>query len=333
MRPLSILTFILLFFACKNEQKPEAQQFGKTGDPKIDGLTEQIFKTPTVADLYFQRAQLFFKSGNSGFDFAIKDMQYAMSIDSTNLPYYHFLSDVYLKYAQSRLAVATMEQAAAVAPTQIPTLLKLSEVYLITKQYGAALATLDKIQKQDPQNSDAYFLVGMILKEQNDTERAIKAFQKSADLNSDNKDAFIELGKLYTDKNDPIALKYFDNALLLDSLDFNAMIGKGYYFQTKKQTNEAIDVYKNILAHNPRYDIALFNLGLIYMDADSLDKANSHFNMVIQETPTFYKAYYFRGLVAEKKGDKNTALQNYKQALAFKSDYAKALEGIKRMNN
>ena len=328
-----LITSIFIVFACKNEPKrAAAPQFSKTGNPQIDALTEQIFKDPKNANLYYQRAQLFKKNGaQGGYDVAIEDMKYALSLDSTNIDYHHFLADVYMDYAQSRLAGATMERAAALAPTRIPTQLKLTETYLITKQYGLALATVDKILKQDPQNSDAYFLLGMVFKEQNDEARAINAFQKAVDLDSDNKDAFIELGKLFTNKGNPLALKYFDNALLIDSLDFNAMMAKAFYFQTKNQVSDAITEYKKILAHNPRYEFALFNLGLMYLDKDSLDQANNHFNIVLKESPTFYKAYYYRGFIAEKRGNKEDALKNYKQALEFNSAYDKALEGVKRL--
>ncbi len=324
---------ITLILACKNETKPEPPRFDKTGNPQIDALTEQIFKDPNNAQLYFKRAQLFYKEGaQGGYDVAIKDMVYALSLDSTNVDFHHFLSDVYMDYAQSRLAVSTMERAATLAPENIPTLLKLSETYLITKQYNAAGASIDKVLTKDPQNADAYFLLGMMFKEQSDTARAINAFQKSADLDSDNKDAFIELGKLFTDKGNPLALKYFNNALLIDSLDVNAMMAKAYYFQTKNQIGEAIEEYKKILYNDPRYEFALFNLGLLYLEKDSLEQADSHFNIVLKEAPTFFKAYYYRGYIAEKRGDKVNALKNYKQALEFNSGYDKALEGVKRLS-
>ena len=142
----------------------------------------------------------------------------------------------------------------------------------------------------------------MVLKEQNAEDKALGAFQKAVDFDSDNKDAFIELGKIYTNKGNPVALKYFDNALQLDSLDFNARMAKAFYLQTKNQIKEAISEYKKILAIDPRYENALFNIGLLYLDSDSLDLAAKHFNIVVNEAPTFYKAYYYRGFIAEKQG-------------------------------
>ena len=120
-----LLTFSIIFVAisCKNEPKSDAPQYGKTGNPTIDSLTDLIFKNSKDANLYFQRAKLFNENGEKGgFDYAIKDMQYALSLDSNNIDFHHFISDVYMDYSQSRLAVQTMERAATIAPTRLPTL-------------------------------------------------------------------------------------------------------------------------------------------------------------------------------------------------------------------
>lgn len=330
----SLFAFLIIVLAssCKNEPKSDAPQFGKTGNRAIDSLTELIFKSPKDANLYFQRARLFDENGeNGGYDYAIKDMEYALTLDSTNIDYHHFLGDIFMDYSQSRLAVQTMERAAALAPTRLPTLLKLTEFYLITKQYGQALQTIDKILKQDAQNSEAYFLTGMVFKEQGDEARAINAFQKAVDLNAENKDAFFELGQLFTKRGNPLALKYFDNVLLQDSLDVNALMGKAFYLQSNKRVPEAIEIYRKIIVNDQHYVAAIFNLGFLYLEQNDLENARFHFDLCIKESPTYYKAYFYRGAIAEKQGNKEAALTDYQHALEFKSDYDKALEGVSRL--
>jgi tetratricopeptide (TPR) repeat protein len=334
LRIFNVLYFVFFIISCKNNTIGKTPKFAKTGDPDIDILTEQIFNNPKNADLYYQRAQVLYKKGEQGgIDFAIEDMKYALNLDSANIGYHHLLSDIYLDYAQSRLATTTMERATEIAPTHLPSLLKLTQLYITTKQYSSAYAILDKVLKQDAQNSEAYMLMGLAFKEQNDNERAAVAFQKAADFDSKNKDAFIELGQLYTEKGNPIALKFFDNALMVDSLDFNAMMGKAYYYQTKNRADEAIAIYKHIVSIDARYENALFNLGLLYLDKNELDKAYEHFNIVLNIKPTFYKAYYYRGVIEEKNGNKEKALYDFKQSLAFNSGYEKALEGVKRLSS
>lgn len=335
MKNLTNAAFLLLslvVFACNNTDEKAPQQFAKTGNASIDSLTELIFKNPKSAELYFKRAQLFNENSKiGGFDFAIKDMEYALTLDSTNIGYHHFLADVYLEAKQSRLAVATMERAKSLAPDSIPTLFKLSELYLITKQYTYAGDAVGNILKRDPQNADGYFMLGMIFKEMGDDTKAINGFQKAADFNADNKDAFIELGQLFTKQKSPLAIKYFDNALLIDSLDLNAIMGKAYYYQAQNQLPEAIALYQKAVNIDSHFYSALFNLGLIYLDQKDMDKAYQHFDLITKQSVTFYQAYYYRGFIEEKRGNKDAALADYKQALEFRSDYENALQGLKRL--
>ena len=151
-------------------------------------------------------------------------------------------------------------------------------------------------------------------------------------MNADNKDAFIELGNLFTKRKNPLALKYFDNALLLDSLDANATMGKAFYLQNDGKVAEATELYRSVVVRDPHFEAALFNLGVLYLEQNDLDRANQQFELIIQQSPTFYKAYYFRGFIAEKRGNRDAALSDYKQALEFKSDYDKALDGMKRLS-
>jgi tetratricopeptide (TPR) repeat protein len=328
----SLFCLFMALFACKNASDAPKVEFAKTGNKSIDSLTELIFKDPKNAALYAKRARLFNENGAiGGFDFAIKDMEYALTLDSTNVGYHYFLSDVYLDAKQSRLAVATMERAVALAPDSVASMMKLTELYLITKQYVFAGNTVEKVMKRDPQNAQGYFMFGMIFKEMGDDAKAINSFQKAADLNADNKDAFIELGQLFTKRNSPLAVRYFDNALLLDSLDLNAIMGKAYYFQSQKKTTEAVNLYRKAVEIDPHYANALFNLGILYLEQNDLDKAYQHFNLITKQSVTFYRAYYYRGFIEEKRGNKDAAIADFKQALEFRSDYDKALEGLKRL--
>lgn len=159
-----LITYLVvsLAFACQpNESKEVATT--RTGYPDIDNINQKLLDNPNDPTLYAARAALYYDY--DGFDNAIKDLQKALSIDSTNVEYLHLLADVYLDYFKSRLALETMEKAAMLHPENILTLLKLSEFQLILTQHDAAMRTVDQILKKDPQNAEAYFMMGMTFKE------------------------------------------------------------------------------------------------------------------------------------------------------------------------
>ena len=135
-----VTMFCLFGYGCGSDQQPtdkEQAAVEKTGNSSIDGISQKIAADPSNADLYVERATLFYE--NEGFDEAIRDMRQALMIDSVNVDYHHLLADIYLDYFKSHLALNTLERAVALYPERIPTLLKLSEFQLILKQYDASM--------------------------------------------------------------------------------------------------------------------------------------------------------------------------------------------------
>lgn len=334
------LFWMLLLNACQGDKTPQQAQLPKTGNPQIDLLTEQIFKNPKNAAFYFERAQLFRKNAaQGGYDYAIEDMKYALTLDSTNPTYHHFLADVFMDYRQSRAALNTMIRCADLHPNRIQTLLKLAEFQLMLQQYPESMQTTDKILKIDPQSSEGFFMMGMNFKETGKIDEAIKTMQRAADLNGQNKDAFIELGHLFEQKNNPIALKYFENALTIDSLDIPALMAKAIFLHQHNRIEEALNTYKQIIQIDRHDRNVYFNLGILYFERDSIEPARQHFNIVLAEAPSYvqtdapmvFKSYYYRGACLEKQGHKADALIDYKKALSLSPSYAVAKAAVARL--
>ena len=300
-----------------------------TGNPAIDGLSAEIAQNPNDAQLYAERGRLFYE--NDGFDEAIRDLNQALSLDSTNVAYLHLLADVYLDYFQSRRALKTMEQAAELYPERIPTLLKLSEFQLFLKQYKESMQIIDRVLKLDPQNAEAFFMFGMNFKERGDTIRAINSFQKAVEYDSDLVDGWINLGQLYASIGDPLALRYFDNAIRVAPENINALHARADYLSDTGDLAGAIEMYRRISRVDPQYEDAYFNSGLIYMDMDSIEQARKQFDIAIKTSPTLIQAYYYRGLTQEMLGNPAAAKTDYEQALRMAPNYEKALEGLERV--
>ncbi|MCB0547762.1 MAG: tetratricopeptide repeat protein [Phaeodactylibacter sp.] len=325
------LAFVTL--ACggnsQDGQAGETAAIMTTGNPAIDGLSAEISENPNDAGLYAERGRLFYE--NDGFDEAIRDLNKALTLDSTNVDYMHLLADVYLDYFQSRRALKTMERAAELYPERIPTLLKLSEFQLILKQYEGSMKTIDRILKIDPQSADAYFMFGMNFKERGDTVRAINSFQKAVEFNSDLVDGWIQLGQLYAAIGDPLAMRYFDNAIRVAPENIYALHSRADYLSDVGNLAEAVEMYRRISRIDPQYEEAYFNSGLIYMDLDSIEQARRQFDIAIKTSPTHIRAYYYRGLAQEMLGNTAAAKADYEQALRMAPNYEKAQEALDRI--
>ena len=329
-----LLGGLMILAACggKNteaSQEEESLATIVTGNPAIDGLTEEIKQTPEDPSLYVQRGRAFLE--NRGYDEAIVDFTYAIELDSTNVEYYHLLAKSYMDYFKSRKALEVMQQAAELFPNHIPTLVKLSEYQLILKKHKESMQTIDQILKQDPQNAMAYLMFGMNFKETGDTVRAINSFQKSVEFDSEMIDAWINLGQLYETLGDPLAARYFDNAVRVAPNDVYALHAKADYHSKQNELEDAINTYRKIVKADPQYVEAYFNSGLIYLDMDSLQQAQQQFDLAVKVSPTHIQAYYYRGLASELQGNASSARKDYEQALRMAPNFTKAQEGLERV--
>ena len=302
-----------------------------SGDSEIDQVSQRIGQSPKDASLYALRAELFYEKNS--YDQAILDMTAAMTLDSLNLDYHHLLSDIYLDYFRSRLALKTMERAVAIDPKHIPSWLKLAEIQLFLTQNEASMKSIDKVLRIDPQNALAYFFMGKNFEELGDMNRAINAYQEASEIDPEMLDAWIKLGQLHASINSKLAEAYFDNAIEVDSTSTVALNAKAEYRWSQDDPQAALELYKNAIRKDRMDEKSYYNAGLVYLELDSLDKAYEHFNIAIENAPLYVAAYYYRGYAAEMAGKIDQAKIDYEHALRLAPEYQKALEGKVRLQN
>ncbi len=331
MLSVMIVFLIVVLAGCQNKKDAIETPALEYNDPAINSISQRITQNPDQADLYYARAELFYK--NDGFDEAILDLNKALTLDSTNIDYLHLLADVYIDYFKSRQALQVMKQATELYPERIPTLLKLSEFQMILKQYQESLLTVDRVLKISPQNADAYFMLGMNFKEMGDTARAINSFQQSVELDPEIIESWIYLGQLQAGLGNKIALQYFNSALSIDPENIEVLHAKADYYSDLGELENAVNTYREMVRADPQYEQSYFNMGLLYLDQDSIAKAFEQFNLLIEISPLHIRGYFYRGLSSEFMGNNEAAKRDYEQALRLSPDYQNALEGLERINN
>lgn len=323
----------VLFNACKNDPtSKKAADPAAQLDPELAELNQLLEKEPDNDSLLYRRGAVYFNL--EGYDEALKDLGNAIRLDSLQPQYYHLMAEVLLQYGRpndSRRALDVLQTAARLFPDRIPTLLKLSKFQLIVQQHNEALTTIDGILRREPQNAEAYFMAGRVALDMKDTTRAINMLKKSVQFNADNADAWRFLGRIYSEKNNPLAIQYFDNALRVDSTDLESREFKAVFYKRRGEFDKAFAIYRDIIVRNPDYSNAYFDVGMIYLEQDSLQKAYDHFNISIKTDPLFVMAYYYRGVTAELMGNKEAALADYRQANKMSPNYPEPKEALERL--
>lgn len=319
-----------LLLACSSEPSPnEKAAVQTTAASPIEGISKLIAASPDEPDLYVKRAALYYQ--NEQYKEAAFDLSKAISIDSMQVMYYHNLADVYLDANKSLAALETMNKASNLFPKRIPTLLKLSEFQLILKKNQDSFRTLDRLMKVDPQNAEAFFMMGLNFKELGDEKRAINSFQSAVENNPDLVDAWIELGYLLDKTKNPLAGRYFDNALRMDSSNILALEAKGNHLGGQGKFEEAIKTYQKITKIDRQYPNAYYNIGLAYLQIDSIEQAYRHFDISTKVDPVYTMGYFYRAYVWQLKGNKEAAKKDYEQVLRLNPDFERAKEALSNL--
>ena len=174
--------------------------------------------------------------------------------------------------------------------------------------------------------------MGLSYREMEETEKAMNVLQKTVELDPHIIDAWQILGQLHADAGSPLARRYFDSAEEIEPNNVNILLAKADYLADQEELDASIQLYRKIIRLNPQFERAHFNVGLLYLDVDSLQKAHDHFNLTINISPTHAKAYYFRGITLALLGQENAARQNFEQALRFDPDLEQAKQALSDIN-
>jgi len=295
-------------------------------DIVIAGMLKAIAADPENASIRYQKSNYLYEQGH--YDQALKDIESAIRLDSTNMEYKHLKADIQLDYFKSRDALSTLQNILQAHPDRIPTLLKLSEFQHILKDYEGSISTLNNIIRLQSFNAEAFFMLGMNFRELSEMEKAKSSFQRAVELDADLTDAWIILGNIYENEKNSIASEYYENAIRSNPKSIEALHSKAFYLQNHDQVLEAIRLYREINALSPQYEDAYLNTGILYLSIDSLLQAQEHFNILHRINPANAFAYYYNGLTEEYLGNMIEAKNLYETAIRLKPDYAKAKEAL-----
>jgi len=326
LKLLPIFSFFVIF-SCHNREQVEEDPIFRA--PELKSITAKIYDHPKNADLYFNRGIILHKMQLD--TLALKDFKKAVQLDSTKAQYFSAVGNLLFDHKDVTGSIQWLQKAIALDPNDPVAHLKIAKMFVFIKEYTKAFNEINIVLRQNVYNPEAYFLKGLIYRDLKDTSKSISSFQAAINVAPDYRDAVIELGQLYSAKHDAVALKYFDNAFRLDTLDIFPLYARGMFYQQQGKYEEAKKEYKNCIMHDEQYANAYFNMGWILMQQDSLEKAWRHYDLVTKIAPNNADAYYNRGLCSEMMNKKQDAINDYKQVLVFNDKYKEAIEALKRL--
>ncbi len=298
-------------------------------EPALRNITEQIKRTPTDAELFFDRANMLRRMGKD--TLALNDYKAAISLDSGKSQYYSAIGDLLFETKDLAGSLEWIKKAIRLNPEDRRAHLKIAKMCLYMKNYPEAFKEINVVLRKDVHDPEGYFLKGMVYKDIKDTAKAISNFLTAIQEAPDYRDAMIQLGLLECSRKDSIGLRYLDNAFKLDTSDVFPIYAKGAYYQENKNYAAAKEEYRKCILRNTRFADAYFNMGYILMQEDSVQKAWRQYNLVTKIDPMNPTGYYNRGLCSEMMDSIKNAVADYRMAIAMDTSYSSPKEALRRL--
>ena len=126
------------------------------------------------------------------------------------------------------------------------------------------------------------------------------------------------------------AIKSFDAALrnpIYRSPD-KAHLSKGYAYYKKGDYINAENAIKEALMLNPVFPLAMYRLGLVYIELDRDDAAIKEFKKAIGIMPDYVDAHFEIAKIYLRSGRKSKALKHFTEVVDSDGDIEKRREAL-----
>ncbi len=167
-------------------------------------------------------------------------------------------------------------------------------------QAHQALAEAVYLQEMEPKRPEPYILQGQILSALKDLVRAKEAILKAVELDPSSDFAHLRLAMIQLDEKDVEgAEKSLDRALELNPKSKWAWLWKGILAHDyRKDKAAARACYEKALELDPRFDMALYNIGTTWANGKERDyaKARDFMQQALRINPDYKEACYQIGM-------------------------------------
>lgn len=232
------------------------------------------------------------------------------------------------------------------------------------------LASLNEIVRRNPQDANALNMRGSAYAKARQYDRAYRDFSVAIELDPHYHQAYANRALVRVrQKRFQEAMADFEKALEISPGYTAALLGRADIFRRRKMMARAVADYNKVIELDPSNAMAYFQRGTTYQLMGRHEKAISDFDVAIglrPETPAPYfargqsrfvlqqfetayddfyiaakrgrgrgadvaRAWTFRGLSAERFGDRKKAVRAYRRALQVVPRFKPALDGMRRL--
>jgi len=209
------------------------------------------------------------------------------------------------------------------APNFTRAAVNLGLTYGYLKEYSQAISLLTDLAKSNPDEPDAYAVLGEMQLRTGDTDVAITNLQKALSLNPRDEYALTNLGSCYVDKKQFLeAVKYFDKAIKVNPRSVVPYNNKGTALVNLGRNKEAVGVFQEAMKLDKTKAEVYNNLGVAL---DAIGKKKEAFQAYLEAVrlrPKWDYAIYNLALSYIEQGNREDAAKQMNTLTALDSELA-----------
>lgn len=233
------------------------------------------------------------------------------------------LGQVYARLQQYNEAVAVLERAARLNPNDKELYYNLGQAYEQTKDFVKAADVYGKfIQSQPPDAWSGYLQLGLCYIELNQYDMAIQALLEAAKTQPRDIKTNYTLAMAYQKAGQQAQAEQIYESLAL----LNPQEAATYYSMIVKMYDEAgnfaksVEAARKVVELNPKNELAVYNLGIMYFKMNRYDEAVQAFQDVLTIRPEAAEAWYQIGFSYSKQNKNKESIDAFKQYTTMRPD-------------
>lgn len=227
----------------------------------------------------------------------------------------------------------------------------LAHYYYDNGEYNKAIGVLQtSISGKKSINKDVYALYARVYYDMKEFEKAQNYAQKALDIDKSDPSSILVLGNIaFRDKDYQTAIKYYKK-IQGKFKDFSAELALAQTYFSLSDIQKAKDIYSKILkvssksfmayyqmallepdrefeylkkaiSVNPDFKDGWIDLARVSLKKEHIDKAISYLRVAKYIDDSYYRYYYYLGLVLKDKGMLLQAKENFEHSLRLNPDY------------
>jgi tetratricopeptide (TPR) repeat protein len=208
--------------------------------------------------------------------------------------------------------------------------------YLNIEKYQDAIDALEEARKLDPQKPETLFFLGLGYYGLNDLNKAAQ-YLESAKQNGFEPKVQIEqkLAEIYLQlKQYEQSAASYENVLSLNDTDIDYFVKPVWiYLERLKQPQKAVVLAQKAVQDHPDDAMSYNLLGWAFIGTNELGNAEQYLQKAMRMNPNLDAVYLNFGLLYEKKGNPEEAINYFKKAFALGNGNSISLLAAEQFNN